>query len=176
MFPAVLLFACTNEFLLAPEDDDDEWTRPEVEGVLDVETDEEVPTDTGTTEQPTEDTTPPPEQPCEVSLPDDVWVVSDDTGSTQNGLVAFICRNDMLSYSGSDGVFFLDDRAEIVLSGNRNIIFAPANARIHNFGEGNRIVLERERSLSDESDEGAAVQMCDPLQYDFDGERDPGCR
>jgi hypothetical protein len=181
MFPAVLLFGCASDFILAPDDADPgvELVPHEVGDVLPDPTDETADTGSGTTGTPdagTPDAGTPPEQPCQVALPDDVWIVSDDTGSTQDGIVAFVCRNDMMSYSGNGGVFFLDDRGELVVSGDRNIIFAPANARIHNFGEGNRIVLEKERSLSDESDDGAAVQLCDPLEYDLGGERDPGCR
>jgi hypothetical protein len=180
MLPLILLFGCASDVGFGTTEPDRLDDLPLLAGPLVQPTDAgtEDPVDTGSDPVDTAASTDTGEAPvgCTVSIPASLEIIKDDGASSQDGLVAWVCRNRVLSFTGTGGTFYLGDRAEIVLSSGGNTIYVPANARIHNFADGNRIILERDRSLSDESPNGASIETCDQLDYDLGGDRDPGCR
>jgi hypothetical protein len=167
---AFALVACT------PKGDDSDTVvtdaDTDADSDTDTDTDTDRDTDTDTTVDTDTDTDVLPE--CTYAIPANAHVITDDTSVTDAGYIAWVCRNKTMSYGGTGGVFFVDQRGELVLSQGGNTVYGVVGAQIHNFGDGNVIIVGDSTDVVDES-EGTTVSECLGLAFDLSNAPDPGC-
>jgi len=109
---------------------------------------------------------------CPVTIPKDVVVVDHDAYMKEDGVVAFVCKNTVLSLIGSNATVFVGAHGQLWNNSSGNTIYAQTGADLAFYDSDNDVYVEGGVDVEDDSKDGALpLVICTSVTY----ENEPGC-
>jgi hypothetical protein len=109
---------------------------------------------------------------CPVTIPKDVVVVDQDAYVKEDGIVAFVCKNKVLSLIGSNATVFVGGNGQFWNNSSGNTIYAKSGADLAFYDSDNEVYVEDGVHVEDDSkDQSLPLVICTSVTY----ENEPDC-
>ena len=109
---------------------------------------------------------------CPVTIPKDVVVIADDSFLTDDGLVVYVCKNNVLSLTGSGATVFVGVGGQLWNNSSGNTIYAKSGAELAFYDSDNEVYIEEGVDVEDDSkDATLPLVICTSVTY----ENEPDC-
>ena len=111
---------------------------------------------------------------CVVVLPADVIVVDSTMNDATDGASYWVCRGEILSYSGTDAHIFVENSADLVLNGQDSFVWLQSNSDLAAFDSPNTVLHEPGAAINDTTGLNL-LTLCPEILYDYSLAPSPGC-
>jgi hypothetical protein len=109
---------------------------------------------------------------CPVTIPKDVVVIADDAYLKEDGIVAYVCKNKVLSMIGSNATVYVATGGNLWMNSSGNTIYAKSGADLAFYDSDNEVYVEDGVSVEDDSkDATLPLVICTSITY----ENEPDC-
>ena len=111
---------------------------------------------------------------CVVVIPADVIVVDNTLADATDGANYWVCRQEVLSYSGTGAHIFVENSADVVLNGQDSFVWLQSNSDLAAFDSPNTILHESGAAINDTTGLNP-LTLCTEIIYDYSLAPSPGC-
>lgn len=115
-----------------------------------------------------------PQPPESVIVSPSAVVYDDDMLLTDDNVEGWLCENNDVEATGNDGVWYVEDGTELILTGTGHEVWVMDGARVVLEAGGNEVWAHTGSSVAD-NDGSNTVTWLDPLTLDLSTAPKPGC-
>jgi hypothetical protein len=109
---------------------------------------------------------------CPVTIPKDVVVIDDDEFLTTDGVVAYVCKNKVLSLTGSGATVFVGVGGQLWMNSSGNTVYARTGAELAFYDSDNDVYIEDGVDVEDDSEDATLpLVICSSVTF----ENEPDC-